>query len=212
MIELSASKARIFRITHIDNVAWIIRYGLQSRNSPNQDPDFRNIGNPELISRRHATPVTIPPGGTLSDYVPFYFTPFSPMMLNIKTGRGGVPQLPLKELAIFATSLHWISNQGLPFVFSDRHACLKAVRFSSDLKDLNRIDWGPLQLRDFKKDPNNPAKTEKYQAEALVHTEVPMSAIQAIITYSPTEQARIQAEASAAGVAIQVLSKAGLYV
>jgi hypothetical protein len=36
----------------------------------------------------------------LADYVPFYFTPFSPMMLNINTGRGAVPRRPNSEICI----------------------------------------------------------------------------------------------------------------
>ena len=72
-IRLNATRALIFRITHIANVAWILRNGLHSRNSGVRDPNFIRIGNPELIQRRATRPVPVPPGGTLSDYVPFYF-------------------------------------------------------------------------------------------------------------------------------------------
>ena len=57
-------------------------------------PIIRNIGNPDLIDKRSRRVVPIPPGGTLSDYVPFYFTPFSIMMFNIKTGYGGIKHVP----------------------------------------------------------------------------------------------------------------------
>ena len=48
----------------------------------------------------------IPPGGTLSDYVPFYFTPFSIMMFNIKTGYGGITKRDNKDIIIFVSSIH----------------------------------------------------------------------------------------------------------
>ena len=84
--DLTAQKALIFRITHRDNVRWMLRNGLHCRNSAKRDPRFVSIGNQELIDKRNERQVPVAPGGTLSDYVPFYFTPFSPMLLNIKTG------------------------------------------------------------------------------------------------------------------------------
>ena len=89
---LTAEKALIFRITHIGNVPWILRHGLRCKNSEVQDPNFVRIGNLELIQRRTARNIPVLPGGTLSDYIPFYFTPFSMMMYNIKTGYGGIRQ------------------------------------------------------------------------------------------------------------------------
>lgn len=51
MSSLNPEKALIFRITHIDNVAWILDHGLHCRNSAEFDPSFRNIGSPDLIQR-----------------------------------------------------------------------------------------------------------------------------------------------------------------
>jgi hypothetical protein len=80
-VNLNPEKALIFRIVHVDNVPWILDHdGLHCRNAADQDPDYVNIGNPELIGKRARCAVPVPPGGTLSDYVPFYFTPFSIMM------------------------------------------------------------------------------------------------------------------------------------
>jgi hypothetical protein len=80
---LTQEKAYIFRIAHRDNVPGIMVNGMHCRNSPATDPKFMNIGNPDLIDRRHGRVVPCAPFGTLSDYVPFYFTPFTPMLLNI---------------------------------------------------------------------------------------------------------------------------------
>ena len=51
-------------------------------------PACRNIGNVDLIDKRSKRDVPVPPDGTLSDHVPFYFTPFSIIMFNIRTGYG----------------------------------------------------------------------------------------------------------------------------
>lgn len=61
MSALNPDKALIFRITHIANVPWLLDHGLHCRNSPEFDPNFRNIGNPDLISRRHHRAVPVGP-------------------------------------------------------------------------------------------------------------------------------------------------------
>ena len=114
-VNLNLEKALIFRIVHVDNLPWILDRGLHCRNSPVFDPHYRNIGNPELIDRRHCRVVPLPPGGTLSDYVPFYFTPFSIMMLNIKTGYGGVTQVPNEDIVIVVSSLRRLAELKIPF-------------------------------------------------------------------------------------------------
>lgn len=181
---LNPDKALIFRIVHRDNVAWILDNGMHCRTSPVQAPNFRTIGNPELIDKRRLRLVPIPPGGTLGNYVPFYFTPYSPMMLNIKTGYGGMTKVPNEEIVIFVSSLRKVAELEVPFVFSDRHAYLLTANFYSNLADLVNIDWGPLQRRDFKRDPDNPEKIERYQAEALIHRHVPLAAFLGAVCYT----------------------------
>ena len=82
-LQLNPEEALIFRIVHRDNLPWILDHGLHARNSHMPDPNFRAIGNADLIDKRATRPVPVPPGGVLSDYVPFYFTPHSIMMFNI---------------------------------------------------------------------------------------------------------------------------------
>ena len=84
MNSLNSERALIFRIAHIKNTPWILDHGLHCRNSEECDPNFVEIGNPELIVKRIHRTVPISPGGLLSDYIPFYFTPYSPMLYNIK--------------------------------------------------------------------------------------------------------------------------------
>lgn len=97
--------------------------------------NLRQIGNPELIAKRAYRTVPVSPGGTLSDYIPFYFTPCPPMLLNIKTGYQGLPRIPMPEVAILVSSLHRVVQQGVAFVFLDRHAYLQTAlpSFSSRL-------------------------------------------------------------------------------
>ena len=61
----------ICRMTHIDNVSFIVQNGLWSKLSPVQDPNFIPIGNPDIIDKRtNKTVVVIPPGGVLGESLP----------------------------------------------------------------------------------------------------------------------------------------------
>ena len=206
---LNADRALIFRITHRDNIPWILQNGLHCRNSDQRDPNYVDIGNPELIGMRHFRRVDCAPGGTLSDYVPFYFTPFSPMLLNIKTGYGGIRKRDNAEIVIIASSLRRLRELAIPFVFSDRHAYLAAAQFSSNLDDLNRIDWVSLQSRSFKKSDLD--KFERYQAEALVHTMVPVTAIIGIACYDGSVAVPIRDQLGPLGLDVRVTTQRSWY-
>ncbi|MCE9553019.1 MAG: DUF4433 domain-containing protein [Planctomycetes bacterium] len=207
---LPLAEGAIYRITRIGNVPWILGNGVHSRNSPQHDPNFREIGNSDLIGKRNTKEIPIAPGGTLSDYVPFYFTPHSPMLLNIKTGRN-VPQRPMSEIVILVSSLQKLVECGVPFVFSDRHAYVAAAQFSSDMNDLTNIDWAILHARDFKHDLNNPGKVERYQAEALVHKSVPLNALLGIACHGVTQENELNGLLATHSVTLPVRVKPGWY-
>jgi hypothetical protein len=200
---LNPEKALIFRIAHRDNLPWILDHGLHARNGEIFDPNYRNIGNLDLIDRRSRRAVPVPPGGTLSDYVPFYFTPFSIMMLNINTGYGGVKKVPNNEIVIFVSSLHHVAAQGVPFVFTNQHAYPRMAEYFTDLARLDRVDWPLLQSRDFKHDPDDPGKKERYQAEALIWKHVPLNALLAVCCSADTVEQPIKAELDQRGLALK---------
>jgi hypothetical protein len=178
MKDLNPQRALIFRIVHTSNVPWIFDHGgLHCQNSAVLDPNYVNIGNPSLINKRTHRDVPIPPGGRLCDYVPFYFTPFSIMMYNIKTGYGEITRRDHKDIVIFVSSVHRLADLQVSFVFTNQHAYAVDTEFYNDLQDLEKIDWPLLQCRDFKTDDSDPGKQLRYQAEALIHRNVPLNAL-----------------------------------
>jgi len=211
MSSLNPEKALIFRITHIANVPWMLEHGLDSRNSPEFDPNFRSIGNPDLISKRHLRAVPVPPGGTLSDYVPFYFTPYSIMLYNIHTGHGGVPRVPNDDIVILVSSLRKVAELGIRFVFTNQHAYPVTARYFNRLEDLSRIDRPLLQARDFKHDPEDPGKKERYQAEALIHRHLPTSALLGIGCHSQAAKARLQPELERRNLSLELVVRPSWY-
>ncbi|MBX3279195.1 MAG: DUF4433 domain-containing protein [Acidobacteria bacterium] len=211
MNDLGRQKALIFRITHIDNVAWMLANGLHCADSERRDPNYREIGNPDLIGRRERRVVPVSPGGTLKQYIPFYFTPHSPMLLNIKTGYGGLKQTPMPEIVILVSSLNQVKEAGIPFVFTDRHAYLATAEFFSELEDLDRIDWELLQSRNFRRDPEDPGSFERYQAEALIHRHLPCICISGIVCYGSAQEMRLLDEQKQAGITLNTIVKPDWY-
>lgn len=209
--DLTLQKALIFRIVHRDNVPWILDHGLHCRNSNAFDPTYVDIGNPDLISKRNHHPVPQSPGGTLSDYIPFYFTPFSPMLLNITTGWGGIRKRNKDEIVLMVSSLHELQKRKVSFLFTDRHAYLIAAQFYSDLAKLDQIDWAMLQRRDFKYDPEDPSKKERYQAEALVYKHLPIDALAGFVCYNDAVGGTIKQALAARNLTSKVITKSDWY-
>ncbi|MCK7545182.1 DUF4433 domain-containing protein [Marinobacter bryozoorum] len=205
--DLTPEKALIFRITHRRNLPWVFDNGIHCRSSVQQDQGFVSIGNQELIEGRKERTVPMEPSGVLSDYIPFYFTPYSPMLLNIVTGRN-VPQRLKADIVILVSSLHKVNEAGIRFLFTDRHAYLFNASFSNDLNQLaNMVPWELLQARDFRKDPEDPAKSERYQAEALIHRHLPVDALLGVVTYNDRIKAEVQALAAERQLNLGIHSK-----
>lgn len=210
-ITLNSEKARVFRITHIANVPWILRNGLHCKSAEVVDPNFVQIGNPELISKRATRDVPIPPGGSLSDYIPFYFTPYSMMMYNIVTGFGGIRQFPNAEIVILVSSLRAFQGSSVQAVFTDRHAYLKAARFFNSLDHLSEIDWEILQRRDFRREEDDPEKTDRYQAEALIHKHLPIERLAGIVCHGKNEKGTLDCQQEELGMQLQIAVRPGWY-
>jgi hypothetical protein len=191
---LNQRKGLIFRITHIHNVPWILDNGVHCRNSGARDPNFTDIGNPDLIGKRNHRQVSVGPGGTLSDYVPFYFTPWSPMLYNIKTGYQGVQQRAMSEIVILVSSIPKLDELGQRYLISDRHAYLQLAQFATDVSGLAQIDWPLLQSRNFKRDPDHPERFDRYQAEALVHLQLPCVGLIGIVCHGEEQKRGLEVE------------------
>ncbi|MGM8933002.1 type II toxin-antitoxin system toxin DNA ADP-ribosyl transferase DarT [Salinicola halophyticus] len=219
---LNHDKALIFRITHRDNLPWLLANGLYCRSTAEQDAHFTIIGKQELIDKRVTRPVPPPSGGMLSDYIPFYFTPsggmlsdyipfyFTPssmMLYNIVTGRG-VAKQRREDIVVLVSSLPHLQQLGVPFLFTDRHAYLANAEFSSRLDDLaGFVPWDLLQSKDFKRDPEHPEKTDRYQAEALVHQHLPVSALLGMGTYTDEVRAAVETQAATHHLDLKVVTR-----
>jgi hypothetical protein len=211
-LNLTPERGLIFRITHVANLPWLLANGLHCAQSAVLDPNFVAIGNADLIGKRSNRPVPIPPGGTLADYVPFYFTPKSPMLYNINTGYHGLTQRRNQDIAILVSSCRAMNNAKATVLFTDRHAYAATATWSGDSSELaGMIDWDILCRHDFSRSDTYSDKMERYQAEALVHGHVPAAALLGIGCAADSAKSVIETQIRAAGATLDVWVRPGWY-
>jgi hypothetical protein len=185
----------ILRFTHVDNLDTIIRRG--GLHAPNHVPDdgltYRFCHSAEVQSARADVPIHLGPGGTIHDYVPFYFGYLSPMMLNLKTGRVEGYSEGQEPLIYLVSSAQAIEEAGIKFVYSDGHGLATFTDWFDDLDKLDAVDWTVVNLRYWKDDINDMDRQRKKQAEFLVYKCCPWSLVQEIVVIDSTTQQRVQA-------------------
>ena len=184
----------ILRFTHVDNLDTIIRRG--GLHAPNHVPDdgltYRFCHSAEVQSARAEVPVHLGPGGTIHDYVPFYFGYLSPMMLNLKTGRVEGYNEGQEPLIYLVSSAQAIEEAGIKFVYSDGHGLATFTEWFDDLDKLDAVDWSVVNLRYWTDNINDMDRQRKKQAEFLVHQCCPWSLIQEIVVIDSTMQQRVE--------------------
>ena len=88
----------------------------------------------------------------------------------------------------------------MQFTFTDRHAYLETAQALTNVADLEQIDWKILQNRDFKRDVNDLGKVERYEAEILVRTLLPVKALRGIACVNASAAAAIKTQVAKRGL------------
>ena len=172
----------IYHFTHMSNLASIVESEALycDRICQSTDLNPRNIAYSNLKERRRATQVEIAPGGTLCDYVPFYFGTRSPMLYTYSQGNVTGRRENQDEIIYLVSSAETITSLGLPFVFTDGHPVKEPRAFFDDLSQLQEVDL-PLMQRKYWYDTDaDPDRMRRRQAEFLVHHKFPWIAVLAV--------------------------------
>ncbi len=138
------------------------------------------IAHLHIKDRRSQRHVNCSLGGTLDDYVPFYFAPRSPMLYSIS--RGNVQGYQGGQAAVLhlVSSAERVVEEGLDFAFTDGHAEMAISHYFSDLADLHRIDWRLMQSKYWHDTDQDGDRKRRRQAEFLVHNFFPLRLIESI--------------------------------
>lgn len=176
----------IFHMTRIERLPHIIEMGLLSDNEvQRRSLGGVTIGYPHIKDRRAKRIVHCGVGGSLADYVPFYFAPRSPMLYAITRGLVSAEAADTDAIVYLQTSTQTLRYHGLTVVASNRHAELDFAELNDDDSCLDNdtfVDWPLMQARYWNNDVDHPDRKERRQAECLAHPTVPWSLIEAVST------------------------------
>ena len=188
--------ARIYHITHVDNLPGIVEAGGLFADADNRVNAHvhTKVGMKVIKQRRQMLPVTSQRGTVVGQYVPFYFCSRSVMLYLLHRGnhpdleyRGG--QAPIVHLvADLDRVVHWATQSHTRWAFSFSNAGARYARFSSSANDLQLLNWNTIASRDFRE----PEVKEAKQAEFLVHTFFPFSQVDEIGVLSSNVEAKVR--------------------
>lgn len=193
-------------MVHFDNLEYLLRNGMCTRNHKLADPNYINIGDNNLIRQRQIFPVKItPPGGNLGDYVPFYFGGRSPMLLNIKTGYRGIQQRSQADIVFVVCSIEYILKHCPDkWCFTDGHAKNNFTVFFNSIDDLDKVDWNIVDMQYWKNSEEDLDRMRKKEAEFLVKDYVPVSCIKELAVFDEQRKQEVEATVRQLGLDIPV--------
>lgn len=208
--EFSIENGYVFRMVHADNFRDILANGCPCVSSVRNQAQYTPVGSADIISKRKSKSVPIPPGGLLGDYVPFYFTARSQMLYNNMTGVN-VPRRRPNEIILLASSIKHLISRQVVFIFTSGHALMAESKWYSDPNDLDQIDWDILRRSDFRRTDGDPGKSNRYQAELLVHRHVSTDDLLGLACFDDASRQRYEASVAKAGLKWKVIAKPEWY-
>lgn len=200
-------KIYVYRIIPIEGLESNLRNGLYAKNFLPNNVKNASLGNTEIIYRRDYMRVKVHPGGVVNDYVPFYFSKRTPMLLNIKTGYNGTPKRNQADVIYLVFKLNKLIN-GAKWCFTDGNATKQITNHFDDLNDINQLDWRSIRTHDFG-NPNSDNDTDrgrKKQSEFLIKEYVPSAKIGALVVLNDAVKRRVERIVADCGFKLKVYS------
>ncbi len=167
----------VYHFTYFENLEKIIKNGLLSTNLKNkQGIAHKNIANNDIQHRRSEMIVTCGPGGVVHDYVPFYFTQRSPMLLNVIKNKN----IDQEGIIYLAIPIESIMDKSVVFTSASANTGVPP-KFFCDISDLNELNWNAINDRVW--NPEIESVKQQKMAELLVHNKVLIDDISFIVVW-----------------------------
>lgn len=204
----------IYHITHVANLAGIITDGglWCDRLRAIRATGAVSIAHQHIKERRAKRSVLVAAGGTLADYVPFYFAPRSPMLYTIHRGnvhgytKGQQPVVHLVSTVETAVALN------KAWAYTDGHAEMTISQFFADLEQLSEVvDWAVMQSQYWNDTVDDNDRKRRRQAEFLVHEFFPWHAISRIGVHDNAVRYQVELALQNVNHQPEVVVEAGWY-
>jgi hypothetical protein len=178
------NKVFLFRMTHIDNIPHILKFGITHSSSANCNKQYIPIGDSTLINSR--SEFIMPDGKKLGSYTPFYFWGRMPMLYVIQHGFNGVTPTAPENIVYCVVTLSSVIDHDLEFVFTDGHAVDHFSSFfgKNDINNIeNIVDFNAVTNPYWNKDDDLDLKRRK-EAEFLIGSDISLEAIAWYVVYN----------------------------
>lgn len=178
------TKIYLYRMTHIENIPHILKFGITHVNSNNASSNFVPIGDNSIIATRNNFILTN--GRRLGEYIPFYFSNRTPMLYVIQKGYNMVEPTPAEKIVYCVTSVSKIIELNLEFIFTDGHAIdgFSSQYTVADIDNIEQlIDWKAVKTKYWKNENDLDLKRRK-EAEFLVLGDIPYESFLGFIVFN----------------------------
>jgi hypothetical protein len=161
----------MYHITHGRNLASIIKAGglWCDAQLVAQSLDPLGIAHQHIKERRKQRDVPCAAGGTLADYVPFYFAPRSPMLYAIHRGQVAGYDGGQTGVLHLVADVETVATSGCVWAFTEGHAEIAFTEFFTDLRFLSAIDWAIMSETYWYDTDEDGDRKRRRQAEFLIH-------------------------------------------
>ena len=147
-----------------------MRGALHASNcAPKDGLPYRPIHNVDIQQVRSVRHIECGPRGVIHDYVPFYFGPRSPMLLQLCTGRVAGFAEGQGKVIYLVSAAQDIAASGAGFAFSDGHGVAAYTRWFDDLAHLDEVSWDIVYAQYWYDDAEHMDRQRRKQAEFLVY-------------------------------------------
>lgn len=179
------------RLTHIDNIPDILNVGFVHPSSGKANPNYVSIGDTSIIKVRDED---LHQGHQLSEYIPFYFGPHTPMLLVIQSGWNGVKKWNPEEIVYCVVKISTIIEQDLDCIFTDGHAVAGITEFytKTDLTRLDELEKVEDVYARYWKDELDVDLGRRKQAEILLKNEIPAQYIAGFFVYNEEAKQKME--------------------
>lgn len=180
-----------YRMTHIDNIPYILNKGFVLPYSDEASSNYVNIGDKNVIAKRKERNVQ---GYILSEFIPFYFGPRSPMLYVLQCGGNGVKIQSPENIVYCVVKISDLINQNVDCMFTDGHALdvLSTYFPAIELPNINKyISIDDVYEKFWRDEESDIDLKRRKEAELLVRGSLPPTLIAGLIVFNEETKRRL---------------------
>lgn len=179
----------IYHFTHIGNLSRLLSTGeiLCKNEMTAQNANYTSSAFDSVQAHRKGFHVPVSMGGTIHDYVPFYFNSLSPMLYTINCGNVG--NVRMQDLVFFKSSAQIVEASGSDFAFTDGHGIMDLSDYYDDIADLEQVPWNAINARYWNDFPDG---RRLRQSEFLVYKRFNWNLVELIGVYNKTMKVSVE--------------------